>query len=61
MEAPRSIVTFIVRVTDMGAGRLTGTVERVRTGERHRFQGAEALARIIDGAVEAERTGAGPS
>jgi hypothetical protein len=54
MEAPRSIVTFIVRVTDLGAGRLSGTVEQVRTGERHRFQGAEALARIIDGAVEAE-------
>jgi hypothetical protein len=29
--------TFIVRVTSADAGEVAGTVERVRTGERHRF------------------------
>jgi hypothetical protein len=40
-------VTFIVRVTVPDAGRLAGTVERVRTGEHHRFQGVEELGAII--------------
>jgi hypothetical protein len=36
-----------VRVTASDAGRLAGTVERVRTGEQHRFHGAEELGAII--------------
>jgi hypothetical protein len=55
MEASRPIVSFIVRITVIDAGRMTGTVERVSSGERHRFQGADALARIIAHAVDAER------
>jgi hypothetical protein len=41
--------TFIVRVRRDGAGRLTGVVERVATGEKRRFQGAEGLAGVIQG------------
>ena len=44
--APR---VFIVRAWRDGAGRLTGVVERVATGEKARFVGAEALAGTIDG------------
>jgi hypothetical protein len=44
--APR---VFIIRTWRDGAGRLTGVVERVATGEKARFVGAEALARTIDG------------
>jgi len=40
--------TLIVRVVPTPAGRLAGTVERVRTGERHRFQGMAELARLIE-------------
>jgi hypothetical protein len=44
--APR---VFIVRAWRDEAGRLTGVVERVATGEKTRFVGAEALAGTIDG------------
>jgi hypothetical protein len=41
------VKTFVVRITDRGPGELTGTVERVRTGERHRFHGSDALGSLI--------------
>ena len=40
-------MSFIVRVTRHDAGGLSGTVERVRTGEKHRFRGVEALSGVI--------------
>ena len=43
--APR---VFIVRAWRDAAGRLTGVVERVATGEKTRFVGAAALAGTID-------------
>ena len=43
--------TFIVRVTSADAGQLSGTVERVRTGEKHRFSGLEGLGALIAGMV----------
>lgn len=39
--------TFIVRVWRDAAGRLNGVVERVATGEKARFQGAEAMAALV--------------
>jgi hypothetical protein len=45
VELPASAQTFIVRVTADGA--IAGTVERVRTGEKHRFRGLESLAALI--------------
>ena len=39
--------TFIVRAWRDAAGRLNGVVERVATGEKARFQGAEAMAALV--------------
>ena len=39
--------TFIVRVTPDEQGRLAGTVERVRTGEKRRFLDPEGLGALI--------------
>ena len=39
-------VTFIVRIS-IEAGRVSGIVERVRTGEKERFRGVDDLGRII--------------
>jgi hypothetical protein len=40
-------VTFVLRVARDEAGRLTGIVERVRTGEKQRFEGLGAIAPLI--------------
>jgi hypothetical protein len=62
VEAPASpLLTFVVRVDAGPAGRLTGTVERVRTGARHPFDGPGALAHIIQRVVEAERRASPPA
>lgn len=47
MEVPGAGLTFIVRVALCEAGDLAGTAERVRTGERQRFQSAGELGAII--------------
>jgi hypothetical protein len=41
-------VTFVVRLTRDPDGRLLGTVERVRTGEKERFTGADGIGGIIE-------------
>ena len=40
-------MTFIVRLSRDEAGRVTGIVERVRTGEKERFEGVAAIATVI--------------
>jgi hypothetical protein len=52
-------VTFIVRASRDAGGRLHGIVERVKTGEKERFDGAEALARIIERMVATREGGRG--
>jgi hypothetical protein len=47
MESERVYMTFIVRVTVAEDGALDGVVERPRTGEKHRFQGTEALGGLV--------------
>lgn len=47
-EAPRPVSTFIVRITHEPGGRLRGTVERVRTGEKERFSGAAGIGGAIE-------------
>ncbi|MBI2206370.1 MAG: hypothetical protein HYU41_21270 [Candidatus Rokubacteria bacterium] len=37
-------MTFIVRLSSDAAGRVTGIVERVRNGQKERFEGLEGLA-----------------
>jgi hypothetical protein len=39
--------TLIVRIRQDDAGRLSGVVERVRTGEKVRFHGLETLSRAV--------------
>jgi hypothetical protein len=39
--------TLIVRVRQDDAGRLSGVVERVRTGEKVQFHGLETLGRAV--------------
>jgi hypothetical protein len=56
MEARQSIVTFIVRVTESDGTGLAGTVQRVKTGERHRFRGTSELARILEPRPFARKT-----
>jgi hypothetical protein len=40
-------MTFVVRLARDAAGRVTGIVERVRTGEKERFEGVAAIATVI--------------
>lgn len=47
MEPAARALTFIVRVTSADAGEIAGTVERVRTGEKHRFTGLDGLGALI--------------
>ena len=58
MESADFPLTFIVRV-GVGNGALRGVVERVRSGEKQRFDGAAALAEVIAAMVEQERKARG--
>lgn len=49
-----SSVTFVVRVMRDPGGRLAGIVERVSTGEKHRFQDPSAIGRLIERMVHKE-------
>jgi hypothetical protein len=40
-------MTFVVRLSRDAAGQVTGIVERVRTGEKERFEGVAAIATLI--------------
>ena len=50
MEPPEHLgeyMTLIVRIRQDDAGRLTGVVERARTGEKIRFHGLDTLSRAV--------------
>ena len=53
------VAIFIVRAL-REAGGLSGVVERVRTGEKVRFQNGDAIGKIIARIVEAEATPTSP-
>ena len=55
MESADFPLTFIVRVS-MGKRALRGVVERVRSGEKQRFDDKAALAEVIAAMVERETT-----
>ena len=55
MESADFPLTFIVRVS-MGKRALRGVVERVRSGEKQRFDGVAALAEVIAEMAERETT-----
>ena len=48
VETPRTAIAFVVRVIASDGGQLKGTVERVRTGEKHHFQNIESVSRLIE-------------
>ena len=50
-------VTFVVRAARGPDGRLTGIVERVRNGEKHRFQDQGAIGLLIERMVDQEARG----
>jgi len=54
MDAPRQPLTFVVRLTMEDGGVLSGVVERVRSGEKQRFQSLAALAGVIAEMAERE-------
>ena len=56
MESSRQLLTFVVRLTRDDGGALSGVVERVRTGEKQRFDSVAALAELIAGMAERETT-----
>ena len=59
-KLPRIDRSFIVRVSRDCTGRLGGVVERVQTGEKHRFAGPMCLGHLIArmlAAAEEERQG----
>ena len=56
MESSRQLLTFVVRLTRDDGGVLSGVVERVRSGEKQRFDSVAALAELIAGMAERETT-----
>ena len=48
-------LTFIIRIAPDDPLRLSGVVERVRTGEKQRFGDSEEMRQIIERMVRAER------
>jgi hypothetical protein len=48
------VVTFMVRLTRGSDGRLRGTVERVRTGEKERFTDADGIGGVIERMLQAD-------
>lgn len=46
--------TFVVRIAREPAGGVSGVVERVRTGEKARFRGLEAVGGVLAAMMAAE-------
>jgi hypothetical protein len=44
--------TFVVRLTYSELGKVTGVVERVRTGLKVRVEGLEAIGQVIEQMIE---------
>ena len=54
-DGPSGFATFIVRISHDDAGRISGVVEWVRTGEKIRFRGLAAIGEVIARMVEREQ------
>jgi hypothetical protein len=57
MEPVQESITFVVRVRPGERGRVSGIVHRVKTGEKHRFQEADAIGVLIAEMVRHELEG----
>ena len=53
-RTPSTVVTFIIRITRGSGGRLSGTVERVRTGEKERFTDTAGVGLVIERMLESD-------
>lgn len=51
-------ITFILRLSIDDSRRVTGIVERVKTGEKERFHGIEAISAVVARMVTGEGAGA---
>jgi hypothetical protein len=49
-------MTFVVRLSRDASGRVSGIVERVRTGEKARFDALDILAEVIGRMVAHDAT-----
>ena len=47
MDKPAEFMTFVVRLQRGAAEEIAGVVERVRTGEKARFRGADTIGPLI--------------
>ncbi len=56
MEPGSTYATFVVRVVRDDAGQLAGIVERVRTGEKARFETTDGMGRLIARMVASDRS-----
>jgi hypothetical protein len=48
-------MTLIVRLTCGAAGAITGVIERVRTGQKERFEGIDGLTAVVTRLAAQER------
>ena len=55
MDTVPRATTFIIRLLHEPSGHVSGVVERVRTGVKERFEGRDALCRLIAAMVESDR------
>ena len=53
-ERSAPVVLFMVRIVRDAAG-LRGTVERVRTGEKERFTGADGIGGVIERMLQTDQ------
>lgn len=51
-------ISFIVRIVPRERGPLTGVVERIGTGAKHRFESVAEMGRIIEQIVADEQADA---
>jgi hypothetical protein len=58
-ERSAPVVLFMVRIVCDRAGHLRGTVERVRTGEKERFTGADGIGGVIERMLQNEQEAPG--
>ena len=59
-DIARTAIIFIVRASRDARGHLRGTVERVKTGEKARFSGADGLGGVIERMLVAAAPRRGP-
>jgi hypothetical protein len=56
--AATEYVSFVVRLTRNDAGEVSGVVERVKTGEKVRFEGVDGVCRVIARMIGEDGAGA---